>query len=130
MAAVLSTPVKAWLATLNAGGFTSHGVGAGRGFTVTFCITQAWEGQVPCGARYGSNVSLASPIDIFASNDGGATFDTLPLASFAIPTTASSLQIQSVRLTTGIYAIRMIASSPSVTFFVLTQEVVTAVSNL
>lgn len=130
MATVVSNPVKTWIATLNAGGFISHGVGAGRCLTVTVNITQQWEIQVPCGVRYGTNVSLATAVNIYPSNDGGVTFDTEPLLAFSIPTTASVNKIASIRLTTGMYAIQMIASSPSTTFFVLTQEVITAIANV
>lgn len=127
---VVSQPIKVQVATLNAGGFISHGVGAGRGLTVTVNITAGWEVQVPLGVRYGSNVSLATPVYVYPTNDGGATFDTEPLVAFSIPTTASVNKIASVRLTTGMYVIQMVSSSPSTTFYVLTQEVITAVNNV
>ena|SRR5438445_8981 len=123
--ATVSTPVKTWVATLNAGGFISQS----QSKTVTVNITQAWEVQVPLGVRYGTNVSLATLVQIYPSNDGGATFDTVPLLAFTIPTGASTSKIASVRLTTGMYAIQMQSSSPSTTFYTLTQEVVTAYLN-
>lgn len=128
--ATVSNPVKAWVATLNSGGFVSHGTGAGRGLTVTVNITQQWEVQVPLGVRYGSNVSLATAVNVYPSNDGGATFDTVALTGFTIPTVASTNQIASIRLTTGMYVIQMLASSPSTTFYVLTQEQITAINNV
>jgi hypothetical protein len=130
MATVVSNPVKAWVATLTAGGFVSHGTGAGRCLTLTIALTQGWEIQVPLGVRYGSNVSLATQVNILPSSDGGTNFDSAPLFSFSIPTLASANQVYSVRLTTGIYVIQMVASSPSTTFFALTQEVTTAVANV
>lgn len=120
----VANPVKTWVATLNAGGFIS----SGQSKTVTVNITQNWEIQVPMGVRYGSNVSLATLVNVYPSNDGGNTFDTVPLTQFTITTVASSSQIQSVRLTTGMYAITQTSSSPSTSFFVLTQEVITAVT--
>jgi len=124
--ATTSNPVKTWVATLNSGLFVSPATSK----TVTVCLTQGWEIQVPLGVRYGSGVSLGVQVNVYPSNDGGATFDTEPLVSFSIPTTASVNKIASVRLTTGIYAITMLSSSPSTTFFCLTQEVVTAISNV
>ena len=122
----VSTPVKAWVATLNAGGFVS----SGQSISMTVNITQAWEIQVPTATRYGSGVSLATLVQIYPSNDGGATFDSVPLISYSIPTTASVGQVESVRLTTGQYVIQMTASSPSTTFYCLTQELITAYSNV
>ena len=118
----VATPVKTWVATLNAGGFIS----AGQSNTVTVLITGAWEIQIPMGARYGSGVSLASAVLAYPSNDGGTTFDTEPIAATSIPATASIAKVASLRLTTGIYAVETRSSSPSTTFFVLTQEVLTA----
>jgi hypothetical protein len=118
----IATAVKAWVATLNAGGFISHG----QSLTVTVNLTAGWEIQVPVGVRYGSGVSLASAVFAYPSNDGGATFDTEPIAAMSVPATASVNKVGSLRLTTGIYAIQVQSSSPSTTFFVLTQEVITA----
>ncbi len=123
--ATVSTPVKTWVATLNAGGFISQG----QSKTVTVNLTQGWEIQVPLGVRYGSNVSLATLIQIYPTNDGGATFDNVPLVAFTIPTSASANQVASVRLTTGMYAVQMVSSSPSTTFFTLTQEILTSYLN-
>lgn len=118
----VATPVKTWVATVNAGAFMSHG----QTFTALVNLTQAWEIQVPVGVRYGSNVSLATAIYVLPTSDGGNNYDSEPLVAFSVPTTASARKTESVRLTTGMYSIVMIASSPSVTFFLLTQEVVTA----
>jgi len=118
----VATAIKAWVATLNAGGFISHG----QSLTVTVAITAGWEVQIPVGVRYGSGVSLASAVFAYPSNDGGANFDTEPIAAMSVPATASVNKVGSLRLTTGIYAIQVQSSSPSTTFFVLTQEVITA----
>lgn len=117
-----ATPVKTWVATLTAGGFVSHG----QSLTLTVNLTQGWEIQVPVGVRYGSNVSLATAVFVYPSSDGGATFDTEPMAAFSIPTTASVNKVASIRLTTGMYVIQVQSSSPSTTFFALTQELITA----
>lgn len=126
MATVVSTPIKAWIATLNAGVFISHG----QSLTVTVHLTSGWEIQVPVGVRYGTGVSLASIINIYPSSDGGTSFDSVPLLSFSVPTLASVRQVYSVRLTTGQYCVTVTNSSPSATVFVLTQEAVTAVINV
>ena len=118
----VATAIKAWVATLNAGGFISHG----QSLTVTVNLTAGWEIQIPLGARYGTNVSLASAVFAYPSNDGGVTFDTEPIAAASIPAIASVNKVASLRLTTGQYAIQIQSSSPSTTFFVLTQEVITA----
>ena len=54
-----------------------------------------------------------------------ASFDTEPIAAASIPATTSVNKVASLRLTTGQYAIQVQSSSPSTTFFVLTQEVIT-----
>lgn len=118
----VATAIKAWVATLNAGGFIS----AGQSLTVTVHLTQGWEIQIPIGVRYGTNVSLASAVFAYPSSDGGATFDTEAIAAMSIPTTASVNKIGSLRLTTGQYVIQITSSSPSTTFFILTQEIITA----
>lgn len=130
MATVVSQPVKAYVATLNAGGFISHGIGAGRGLTVTVNITGQWEIEVPVGTTYGSNVSLGTLVNVITTDDGGATFNSVPLTSFVIPTAASTKQILPIRLSTGMYLLQMIASSPSTTFYVFTQEAITAINNV
>lgn len=119
-----ANPVKAWRATINAGQYLSHGQTA----TFLFDMTQGWEAQIPVGVRYGSNVSVATPIFVLPSNDGGATYDSEPLATFpvAIATAASAKKTATVRLTTGMYAIAVVVSSPSVTVFLHTQEIITA----
>ena len=129
MADVPNNPVLVAVATLLAGAYTSHGVGAGRGATVTLVLTQQWEAHLSPGARYGSNVSLASPVYVYRSPDFGVTFDTEPLLAVSIPTTASVNKTQPITLPTGIYAIVMVASSPSVTFFLLTHEQITSIKS-
>lgn len=126
MPTVVSNPVKTWLDTLSAGGFISHG----QSFTCTVHLTQGWEIQVPIGVRHGTNVSLASTINVYPSSDGGVSFDSVPQMAFSIPTLASGRQVLSIRLRTGQYAIQVQVSSPSCTVFALTQEAITAVQNL
>lgn len=120
----MPNPILAWVATLNAGSFISHG----QSMTVTVNITQGWEVRVQIGARYGSGVSLAAAVFAHSTEDGGANFDTEPMYALAIPALASVNKTISLRLPTGMYAIRVLVSSPSVTVFVLTQEVITAIS--
>ena len=116
-------PVKAFIAAPNAG----SAVAAGGSLTVTVNITQGWEVQVPCFARYAANVSLATAVYVFPTSNGGATFDTEPLVSFSISSATASVHKQgTVRLTTGMYAIQIQTSSPSVSIGCLTCEVVTA----
>lgn len=125
MAAVVSTPVKTWVATLQAGILTSAGIS----LTVSVHLTQGWEIQVPIGVRYSSAVSLATLVNVYPSNDGGLTFDTVPIQTFTIAAVASARQVQSIRLTTGQYIVTLTSSSPVPSFFVLSQEVITAVAN-
>jgi len=124
--ATVSTPVKTWSATLNSGVFVSPGTSK----TVTVNLTQGWEAQVPMGVRHGATTSIGTAVNVYPSNDGGATFDTEPLITFTIPVATSASKVQSVRLTTGMYAITMTSSSPSTTFFCFTQEIITAISNV
>jgi hypothetical protein len=116
--------IKAWRATLHSGTYLSHG----QSITVTVNITQEWEIQVQVGVVFGSNVSLGPGIFVYPSSSGANNFDTEALVGFSIATTASANRRASIRLTTGQYAIQVVASSPSVTVYIHTQEVITAIS--
>lgn len=116
-------PVKTHLATLYAGGFLSHG----QSLTFTVNLIRGWELQIPLGVQYGSAVSMPVAWSIYPSSDGGATFDTDPTYGFGITAVASAQRRLAVRVPTGIYAIQVQASTPSLTVFVLTQELITAI---
>jgi hypothetical protein len=120
----MANPTLAWTASLNAGQFLSHG----QSLTVTVNITNGLEVQVPFGARYGSNISMPVGVFVYPSSDGGANFDTEPMVAFGINAVASVVKQISVRLPTGQYAVQMTASSPSVTVFVLTQQIITTIT--
>jgi hypothetical protein len=120
-----ATAILAWLATLDPGGFVS----IGQSRTATVYLTQGIEMMIQAVCIFGSNVSLASTVAIYASNDGGANFDTEPTVAFGLPQLASGTKKESVRLTTGIYAIQMQSSSPSTTMWMPTYQVLTAYFN-
>jgi len=119
----IATPVITWIAALNTGTAVGN-----ASITVTLNITQAWEVQVPFEATFGASVSLDPAVNIYPSSDGGASYDTLPVTSFAITRLASGKHMTSLRLTTGQYAIEMRNSGPSATFAVETAMVLTAIS--
>jgi len=120
----MANPVLAWVATLYAGGFLSHG----QSVTVTVNITNGLEVQIPFGTRYGSNISVGTAFFVYPSSDGGANFDTEAMVAGGINAVASVNKQISVRLPTGQYAVQLTASSPSVTVFVLTQQVITNIT--
>lgn len=122
-----SVPVATWVATLLTlanGGVTNSG-----SLTVTVNVTAGWEIQIPIQCRF-SLVSADPVIYIYPSMDGGATYDTTPMTAFAIARIASATAQASIRLSTGQYALQLVASgSNSQSFAVLTQMVITAINN-
>jgi hypothetical protein len=120
-----ATVILAWVATLDAGGFTS----IGQSRTATIALTQGIEVMFQVGAVYGTNVSVASTVAVYPSNDGGTNFDTEPMIGFGIPQASGATKKESCRLPTGIYAIQVLSSSPSTTFFIPTYQVLTAYFN-
>jgi hypothetical protein len=128
--ATISTPVTAWVATLLA----ATGTNQSTSLTVTVNITAGWEVQIPVQVQY-SNVSADAVVNVYSSMDGGANYETSPLMSFSLPSVtnlpATRLVKSSIRLTTGQYAIQLLASgSSSESFAVLTQAVITAINNV
>jgi hypothetical protein len=121
------TPQLAWVATLHGG----SAVAAGASLTVTFHLTAGWQAQIPVLAR-ANTASLDSIAQAYASDDGGATYATSPIAAVSIPSLGNhnTDQIATLVLPTGQYAIRLLASSPTVTFAVLTQQILTAVNQV
>lgn len=125
--AVVSTPVLAWVASI----LTATGVTQSGSLTVTVNNTSGWEVQIPIRIQQ-SNVSNDPVVNVFASDDGGANYDTAPMTSFALPRVSGGGVTQAtIRLPTGQYAIQLLNTGPSSSSFsVLTQIVVTAVNNV
>lgn len=124
--ATVSTPVITWVASLLES-FT--GATQSTSLTVTVNITQGWEIQIPIAIRY-SNVSADAVVNAYPSNDGGATYDSAPAFSLAIPRQGSVTRQASMRLPVGQYALQLLAPGPSSQAFqVLTAMVVTAINN-
>lgn len=122
----VSRPILAWVAALLSGTPLSQSAS----ITATINNTANWEIVVPVQCQF-SNVSADPVINIYSSNDGGVTFDSVPMAAFAITRVAAGLGGASIRLPQGIYALRIINSGPNTaTFFINTQQVVTAVNNV
>ena len=124
--ATISTPLIAYQSTI----LTSTGTNQSSSTTITVNVV-GWEIQIPIRVQQ-SNVSADQTINVYASMDGGATYDTTPYKSFSIARVASSPRIgqTSIRLTAGQYAIQLISSGPqSQTFQVNTQAVITAIQN-
>ena len=122
MAATVFTPIITWIAALLAG--TANGPSGN--ITVTLNITGAWEVQVPIKVQFGSQVSNDPLVQVFPSSDGGASYDSQPMAGFAIANNASGFNQGSVRIPTGQYAIRIQTSGGNtVTVFVQTAQVLT-----
>lgn len=118
------TQVMTWVQTLNAG----TAVQGGNSLTVTVNVTAGWEVQIPMQSTYGT-ASLGTGVYVYPTMDGGANYDTDPIYAFAMEKTHETTHRQSIRLTTGQYAIEMRASSPTVTCAVVTFVVITAVDS-
>lgn len=127
---VASRPVCAWVAQLLA--LASGGVNQSASLTVTVHLTQAWEAQIPIQFTHGANISADPVVNVFASSDGGTTYDSNPFTSFGLARTpgAAGGRIQQIRLSTGNYCLQLLNSGPNSAFFgVLTQMFVTGIVN-
>lgn len=132
MVAVVSTPVCAWVASLQALTVGAGGVNQSASLTVTVALTQGWEIQIPIQFSHQANISADPVIRVFASGDGGTTYDSNPFTAFSLPRlVGGGGRISSIRLTTGNYCLQLLNSGPnSAVFGVLTQLVVTGVNNV
>lgn len=119
----IATNILTWVATIDAG----QAKAAGQSLTVTVHLTAGWEIQIPIRCVYGT-YSVDSGIFIYRSTDGGATYDSLAFTAFSITGGQLLDMKKSIVLTTGQYAIEIRASSPTCTFMVLTQAIVTGIS--
>jgi len=117
-------PVLSYGATLLAG----QARGTGQFQTVTVSGLSYWETLVNIGVRYGTGISIATAVAVQASNDGGTTFETEPMYAASIPAVASASRSINLRLPSGVYAITMVLSGPSATFFGFTQQRIDAYS--
>jgi hypothetical protein len=109
----------------------STGVNQSSSLTATVNLTGGFEIQIPIQVTM-SAVSAAPVVNIYSTMDGGTKFDTTPFTSFTISQIVGGGTAQAtVRLTTGMYAIQMLASGPnSQSFAVLTQLVISSVINV
>jgi len=125
--ATVSTPVAAYVASIMLG----TGVNQSSSTTATIANALAWEIRVPVQCQM-SAVSADPVIQIYASQDVGATFDTTPLTAFSIARlSGGGLGQASIRLSGGVYALQLTSSGPnSQTFKILTQEVISAINNV
>ncbi len=132
MAAVVSTPVMAYVASIEAGrALPQTG-------TLTFAVNipTAWQIVLPIKtvSPNTANNSSGPLIFVFRSADGGTTYDNIPLQSFGFARpTAALTQNLSIKLEAGNYLVCVVmgggvASTWSVQ--VLTQQVLTAINNL
>lgn len=114
--------VIAFIATLMAG----SDVAQSSSLTATILMTGAHRFRVPFAVRF-SNVSADPIISLYPSSDNGNGFDTDAMVSIPIGRIASGTGQRSVELKSGIYAVQLLNSGPNTaTFFILTQEVMTA----
>ncbi len=126
MATVVTTPVAAWVASI----MTATGVVQSASLTATCQVTAGFELQLPVRVQF-SNVSADPVINVYATMDGGANYDTTPLTSFSISRIASATGQASIRLSTGQYAIQVLNSGPnSALVSILTSLVITSVQNV
>lgn len=126
MATVVSTPVLAYAASI----ITGQGVKYSTSFTSTFNLTGAWEAQIPVWCKF-SAASADVQVKFYPSNDGGVTFDTSPLITFAVPFVSAGQSTASVRIPTGMYAVEIFnGAHQSASVQILTQQITTAVNNI
>lgn len=125
MAAVVSTPILAYISALLSGA----GVAQSSSLTVTFSCG-GWEIQVPVRVAF-TTVSADPVVSIYASSDATGTYDTVAFAGFSITRVTSGQARASIRLPIGYYVMQLLNSGPNTaTFFVDTCQVLTAIQNL
>lgn len=126
MATVVSTAVLAWTAALQA--LTGIQYSASLYFSVQ--ITAGWEIRVPVQVRF-SLASADPTVLVYPTHDGGANYDTNPIAGFSIARINSASAQASIALPTGQYLLQVQNSGPnSASVAVLTAEVITAIANV
>ena len=126
MATIVSTPVLVWVAALN----TGTGVAQSSSITATVHLTQGWETQIPVRALF-TTVSADPVVNVYASSDGGATYDTVAFAAFSVSRVTNASSKASIRLPVGQYVIQILNSGPNTaSFFIDTQQVLTAIVNV
>ena len=125
----VSTPVKAYTASIMAGTQLSGGTSAAS-TTATYDATGAWEIQVPVSIVYGLT-SADALVRVFRSMDAAVVqFDTIPMMQFNVARTASATVRQSIALPTGLYAIQVtanISSNAAITAQFLTALLITSI---
>lgn len=126
MAAVFSTPILAYIATVQA----LTGVNQSSSLYFSVQVTGGWEYCFPAQIRY-SNVSADAVVNAYATMDGGANYDSVPCASWNITRQGSVTRQVSCRLPTGQYLIQILNSGPnSASVGILTATQVSAVQNV
>lgn len=123
----VANPVETWAATLNAG----VAVGNSGSMTFTVHLTQGWAIRIPINVLFPTNVSAGPQANVYRSTDGGANFDTVPLAPVGLPRQSGTSAKFSLKLETGQYAVQVMVGGGSTatwTVQVLTQEITTAIN--
>lgn len=124
--AVISTPLIAWVASLQA--LTGIQYSASLYFSVN--LTAGFEITLPIQVRF-SLVSADPIVNVYRSLDGGANYDVNPFLSFAIQRLASRTVQQSIAIPTGQYLLQVQHSgSNSASVGILTGAVITAINNV
>jgi hypothetical protein len=125
----VSTPVMAYLASINAGAALA------QTGTLTFAVNipNAWQILLPVifKAPNTANISAGPLIYVFRSTDGGTTYDTVPLQSIGLLRPTAALQQQfSMKLEAGNYLVCAVAGggvAATWTAQVLTSQILTAI---
>lgn len=129
MPTVVSTPVMVWQSSL----FTATGMNQSiNSNTVALNLTGAWEATIQVQAQM-SNVSNDPVVHVYATQDGGATYDLQPMMSIAIPmqTAGSRLGRVSAKVPQGQYILQIVSSGPqSQTITIPTYTLITSVINV
>jgi hypothetical protein len=125
MATAVSNPVLTYVNTLLC---TGTGCQYSTFYTATVCLTQGFQTLVPFGVYINTYSSgTGDPIiSVHPSADVGASFDSQALYSYSVAGATASTTRGSISLPTGIYAIKMLAVSNTTTFYIYTQQVLTA----
>lgn len=131
MATVVSTPVVAYVATLMA----STSITQSTSLTATCNNTATWEMLLPITYSHAASYSADPVVNVYASSDGGASYDTTPFISVALPrlsiSGANAFGRQSIVLPTGIWCVQMLLSGPNTgAFGIPTAQIVTAYNNV
>lgn len=123
----VSVPLITWISSLMG---TATATSQSGSLTATVNLTAGWEIQIPIMISWKSGVSADAIVNVYASNDGGANYDSNPIISMPLARAGGGSARGTLKLPTGQYALQILNSGPSTgSAAILTAQVLTGILN-